>query len=490
VKRVVRAVVISALMLVVAACQVDVTVDLDVAADGGGMVAVQAAFDADANSSLGGIADQLRTGDAGRAGWDISTIDADDGDVVVTATKTVPDRDQWQAALDEIVGPGVFNNVAVTTDDSFAKARQTLELELDTSQGWDLFSDNGVAAALGGEQFGAPVESLTNGRTIDDIVAVQITITLVSDPDGSAAPATGRFVHRFDSEESLQIRLGSTAEDSTAMLLRWVALALFSLFVLATVLAITGVVLQRRSDRLRPAPTPASLASRVPGAAAAGTDASASTAADPRAKGGDSVRLVVVEPLSVLYKQSRPFDAYVLPFVREHRGVARADTILDGYRSVVSGATDTEAFWQLCDIDVDPATLDDAFVALRRLRSGAAAFLNEMQERRVPVAATTNDASAWSHAMRDRDRLRSVWPWLVSAEVRTTTSNVAMFEVLRRESGVAHRHCLYVDTNLDSLDAAKELGMKTALFDTGDLDLPEMIGHLVITDFKALFSSK
>ena len=90
-----------------------------------------------------------------------------------------------------------------------------------------------------------------------------------------------------------------------------------------------------------------------------------------------------------------------------------------------------------------------------------------MQRRRIPVAATTNDAAAWSTGTRERDRLSAVWPWLVSSDVGTTTSNVAMFEVLRRESSIAHAHCLYVDTAVANLDAARELGMKTALFDTG-----------------------
>jgi len=113
-----------------------------------------------------------------------------------------------------------------------------------------------------------------------------------------------------------------------------------------------------------------------------------------------------------------------------------------------------------------------------------------MQKRRIPVAATTNDAETWSTQVRERDRLSAVWPWLISAAVGTRTSNGAMFEVLRRESGVAHGHCLYVDADLESLDAAKELGMKTALFDTGALDLPAVVGHPIVTDLKGLFGTK
>ena len=127
---------------------------------------------------------------------------------------------------------------------------------------------------------------------------------------------------------------------------------------------------------------------------------------------------------------------------------------------------------------------------MRRLRGGAAAFLSEMQRRRIPVAATTNDATTWSTATRDRDRLSAIWPWLVSSSVGTTTSNVAMFEVLRRESKIAHGHCLYVDTDVDNLDAARDLGMKTALFDTGDLDLPAVVGHPVVDDLSALLGKE
>jgi FMN phosphatase YigB (HAD superfamily) len=92
--------------------------------------------------------------------------------------------------------------------------------------------------------------------------------------------------------------------------------------------------------------------------------------------------------------------------------------------------------------------------------------------------------------MRDRDRLSAVWPWLVSSDVGTQTSNAAMFEVLRRESSIAHGHCLYVDTDVIALDRARELGMRTALFDTGSLELPAVIGHPVVHDFRALFAGR
>lgn len=462
------------LLLVLSACQVDVDVDLDVAADGSGMVTMQAQLDAAAQETIGDLEAQLRVSDLERAGWTITTVQNDEN-TRVAVTKPVADAGHWQTVLDELAGPGVFTNVDVSIEDN----RQTLSFDLDLSDGFGLLSDDDVAAALGGEPFGAPLESFTDGREIDDIVSLDLEVSVSNFDDGD--PTVRSFSPRFDGSVD-QVWVQATSENSTAVLVRWIAYALFSLFVLATVLAITGVVLQRRADRLRPAPTPASLASRVPGSVAAAATSTVPAAAPTK----ETVRLVVLEAVSVLYDQPHALERHLLPFVREQGGTARADTIEDGFSSVLTGAMDTAAFWELCGVPGDPDDIDARYVATRRLRSGAASFLSEMQRRRIPVAATTNDATTWSTATRDRDRLSAIWPWLVSSAVGTTTSNVAMFEVLRRESSIAHGHCLYVDTDIDNLDAARDLGMKTALFDTGNLDLPAVVGHLVVDDFSGL----
>ena len=177
----------------------------------------------------------------------------------IAARKPVTDASQWQTVLDELAGPGVFTNVDISIEDN----RQVVSFDLDLSDGWDLLSDDDATTALGGEPFGAPLESLTGGRTIDDIISLDLAVRVRNFDDRD--PTVRSFAPRFDQGVE-QVRVQATAENSTAVLIRWIAYALFSLFALATVLAITGLVLQRRADRLRPAPTPAPLASRVPGA--------------------------------------------------------------------------------------------------------------------------------------------------------------------------------------------------------------------------------
>jgi len=479
--RLLRVVVAATLLVLLAACDVDVGVGIDVAPDGSGTVAVDVRFDEEAVQTVGELEDLLSFDDAEASGWDITVERIEAEGAVISAIKVVTGPGAWQPTLDEILGPGVFNEVRVVADED---GGQTLAFELDLRDGWDLFTDDELTEVLGGEPFGAPIEELTGRRDIDEIVDVELGVSVRNLEEG--VPTTESFQPRFDDDEPLRVNLAATEANSTADLLRWISWSLFFLAALATILAITGVVLQRRSDRLRPAPTPASLASRVPGRASAEAVGAATAAGEP-VRPRDSVRLVVIEPLSVLYGQARVLDDVVLPFVRAQGGTARADTVEEGFRSLLAGSTDTASFWELCGVDGDPDELDGELVAGRSMHSGVRSFFAEMQRRRIPVAATTDDAAEWSSRMRERDRLSTVWPWLVSADVGARRTNVGMFEVLRRESSIAHSHCLYVDSDLDALDAARELGMKTALFDPGDLELPAVVGHPVITDLKSLF---
>ena len=205
------------LLLVLAACQVDVDVDLDVAADGSGVVTLLAELDDAAQDSIGDLASQLRVSDLERAGWTITTVQDEVG-TQIAATKPVTDASQWQTVLDELAGPGVFTNVDISIEDN----RQVVSFDLDLSDGWDLLSDDDATTALGGEPFGAPLESLTGGRTIDDIISLDLAVRVRNFDDRD--PTVRSFAPRFDQGVE-QVRVQATAENSTAVLIRWIASA-------------------------------------------------------------------------------------------------------------------------------------------------------------------------------------------------------------------------------------------------------------------------
>ena len=195
-----RVVLAAALLLVLAGCRVDATVDVEITDDGSGTVSVEAVFDEAASQTLGGadgIAEQLFVSDLAAAGWAITRPEVGaDGATRIVASKDVPERDQFQTVLDEIAGPGVFRNVAIETTDAFAEHRQSLSFDIDLRRGWELFSDAGVAEALDGEPFGVPIEQLTDGQPIDELIGVTVNASVVGD-DGES-PSAATYAPRFD----------------------------------------------------------------------------------------------------------------------------------------------------------------------------------------------------------------------------------------------------------------------------------------------------
>lgn len=470
-------------MLLLVSCQIDVQVDLDVQSDGSGTVTMTTVLDEAAAAHVAPIGEQLQVGDLERAGWTVSLNEAESGPTTVTLSKPVADSSGWQSTLDELAGPGVFRDVEVVAEDG----TQELQFTLDLGDGWDLFVDDDLLSILGDDSAAASFDRLVAGRAIDEVVDVGVNVTVLNREGG--IPAVESIAPRFDAEPTA-VSVLAAEENSQGVLASWIAMALTALAVLSLVLAVTGVVLQRRADRLRPTPLPESLGSRVPGSLQVSDRVPAASGGPRRTtSSANTVRLVVVEPLAVFYGQARSLDNEVLPFVRGEGSQARGDTIADAHTDLRAGRIDTGEFWELCGVNGSAAMLDAKLVDGRELRSDAAKFLHDMQRRDTAVAAMTSDAAAWSTQMREADRLHAVGPWLVAGEVGTRAVDGAMFEVLRRQSGVAYGHCVYVDADLQTLDVARDLGMRTALFDTGDLELPAVVGHPVITDLADLFGA-
>ena len=396
--------------LVATACRVDADLAVEMATDGTGSVTVSAVFDAAATEALDGLATEVFLADFTDAGWTLDGPEAaGDGGVSISARKEVPSADALGPILDEILGPGVFTDVELATSDNFGERTQTLSYGLDLSNGWQLFADDALTESLGGEPFDVPIDELTDNRTLDDIIDIEVTSTLRGADD---QPSTGITTPTFDGQQPTIISVSTVAEEPFAQILRWISWALASLALLAFVLAITGVWLQRRSDRLAPAPTPKKLTSRIPESRtpnAAPTTAAAVGAATLSETEGP-VRLVVLDPLAVLFQGVEVPVVHVLQFVRERDGHVRADEIADVLDDVLRGRSSTQELWEAAGLFGDSPSLDTAFVNERGLRKEGTSFLRELARRRIPVAAISDDTCLLYTSPSPRDATLSRMP--------------------------------------------------------------------------------
>lgn len=481
-------------LVVVAACDIAVTVDANVEPDGGGTVTVTTAFSAEAAAIIAdeGALRLLDTSDLAAAGWVVALpATTSDGGVEYAATKRVTGADQWQGVLDEIAGPGVFTNVAVTGTDEPDERQRALSFEIDLRQGPAVVFDQATTDFLDGEPLGKPLRQLTNGRPIDEAVTITVRASVES---GGGESGAGEWQPRFNQNAPVPVRLVSTTSSTASVVFRWIAGALASLAALAAILAVTRTVLERRAAKLSgPALAEADQfaeSSHSDAAADTGPARSFADAIQPEQSGSHgqpAVRMVIVDPLTVLFQQSKPIATYLLPYVRHNRGQATDEQILASHTHAINGRMDTAAMWRACGVDGDATTIDEVYCEMRWLRPGAREFLTEFSDRRIPVAALTNDTTAWSNFVRQREHLTAVWPWLVSSDEGMVKPDPALFAKLGAMIEVPWEQCLYIDTDPGALAVAQALGMRTTFFDPQGLGPDAALGHPRVGSFNAFF---
>ena len=170
-------------LLALGACKVDVTVHVQVAADGSGTVTLTAIADAEVVAQAAGLAEDLRFDDVVAAGWTVEGPTAtDDGGLRVRITHEFATVAEATALLRSINGVGgPLQNITVTQTDSDAQLTTFLTGSLRVDGQLQAFADSDILSAIGGTPYADAI--LNAGVTPSDAV----TFTLVADLPGDAA---------------------------------------------------------------------------------------------------------------------------------------------------------------------------------------------------------------------------------------------------------------------------------------------------------------
>jgi len=473
--------------LIFTACEVALDVNIDVNSDGGGTVQVQALVDEEAAAKFPTLATEFRADDLVAAGWNVSTFqEDDDGNWEALASKRFANSEQLDLVLNEITGDnGMFSDFRITQDSAFAERSYGIDGVVDLRRGERLFGDTELIDLLGGEVFGRPLDFYLEGQTLSDAVPVTVTVSL---PGEAANGASNRasWQPRFDDSSETRVGLTSVSDNFAARLLRWIATAAFLLFGLSILLGLLGYFVDRRNKRRAPARRPGSVMARVPGTAA-GVAAPAMAGGQQQPGAPRQFRLVCMDPLGVLYDMGGQPGDLLVSFIRSRGSNVKRSAIDKIHREAMLGRVSSAEFWEGVGMKGKPNELDEAYVELIEPRAGAAEFLREMRRREVPVTCITNDHSEWSRALRERDNLAMVWPWIISADTGVMKPDPGIYEALRREAGVPYEACLLIDVSEDHLTAARTLGMSTVQFATRRPGPGDQVTHPVVTSFADFF---
>lgn len=224
------AVLLVALVLATAACEVRTTVDVDVADDGSGNVEVAVGLDAAALEQLpdrdgdgavdaADLAALVRVDDLAAAGWTVAEPDAgDDGTTWLRATRAFGTPAEATEILAGVTGAdGPLRDLRVTRSASFGRVEYGFRGTADLRGGLEAFGDEGLAAALEGEPLGedAAAIEVRAGRPLAEAFTFEITSRLAGD-ETVWTPALG--------EGPVDLAATSTVYDRPVLVLAGMAL--------------------------------------------------------------------------------------------------------------------------------------------------------------------------------------------------------------------------------------------------------------------------
>jgi len=526
-----RALAVVGLLLVVlggSACRVDATVTVDVADDGTGLVEVVIQLDAAAVDAIGGLDERVRVADLADAGWTVdgphrttgglagattdgATTEATGAQLAVRKAFEHPDR--LGTVLAEVVGPAAISDVLLVRQREFAETTWSLDGRIDLSAGLNLLADAELAAVLDGLPFARSDAELAElagcgDGSCDPASAFSLTLVAVmpTDPDdvteemsdssdndpllGGEPPTDSWTVVFGDPAPTLFHATGVLVDDTPRI---WLTVSIIAggLFILVTGFQLARLVMVRRRRRVAVdgLTTGGHRSASVTGSTT-GETAGAEASRPATSSAGRTLRLVVLGGIGVVWDPGNDPEGLLVPFVRDQGGVVDPSEVADRYRAASLGHLSSGEFWTAVGVPGDADVLDSTYLSRVRMRADVLPFLDRMEQRGLPVACLSNAVLPWSMQLRQRFGLDDrVDPWVVSGGIGARKPSPAMFEALRRMSGVDYNDMLLIDSEPITLDAARNLGMSTVLL-RGSALVPEGFSHPVIDGFAGLFRAR
>jgi hypothetical protein len=184
-----RLLLLLALVGVLAACRVDVGVDLVIGADGTGQLTVTATADAEVVEQVPGLAADLRFDDAVAAGWVVEGPNpTDDGGLTVVLRHDVTSAADATNLLAGLGPPFADVRLDRTVSPDGDDTTLALTGQLTLPAGFDSFADADLLAAVGGTPFAEQLAA--SGAT----PAESMTVTFGADLAGEVEETTGQDI--------------------------------------------------------------------------------------------------------------------------------------------------------------------------------------------------------------------------------------------------------------------------------------------------------
>lgn len=217
-----------AALVLLAGCQVGVSVEVETTAEGGGRVRATVTLDGEAAAQVPDLTEQLRVSDLRAAGWAVEgPTAAPGGGVTVLASKPFATSAGATRAMQELGGG--FGGLRLRVDRGFWRTTSELSGAVDLSSGLAAFGDEELAGLVGNPTLGLDPAAVERelGRPLGDVVAVELVGDLAGAVEADA-PRTRAGAPVWAVPLGSSVAVGATARQWNVLRLALAGVSLLS----------------------------------------------------------------------------------------------------------------------------------------------------------------------------------------------------------------------------------------------------------------------
>lgn len=173
--------------------------------------------------------------------------------------------------------------------------------------------------------------------------------------------------------------------------------------------------------------------------------------------------VLALDAMGVLYAAGDDVAELLIPFAGRNGTTAGTAAIESAYLDASLGLIDATIFWQRIGLD---AGLEDEYLAGHRLIDGVHELLATAASVFGQICCISNDVPRWSVKLRRSFGIEElISPWFISGDLGVRKPDSDIYRQAIARLGVPAHHMIFVDDRVKNLDAARNLGIRTVLFD-------------------------
>ncbi|MFX1277293.1 MAG: HAD family hydrolase [Promethearchaeota archaeon] len=178
-----------------------------------------------------------------------------------------------------------------------------------------------------------------------------------------------------------------------------------------------------------------------------------------------SIKWIILDAMGVIFEEGYDLDELLIPFVQKRNKSLSSDFIQDLYIKTSLGKFPSKELWNRLGFDKDYPQIEKEYLdSCLRIDPEFIVSAKEL-EKCYSLALLSNDVKEWSIYLRNKFEINHFFKIIViSGEVGFRKPDKRIFKMLLERILAPPEVCLFIDDNLNNLNSASELGIKTIRF--------------------------